>query len=139
MEYIFERYAIDHIPMLKIARELSKMGIKNKKGNKFENRSLCYILNNPVYIGKLRYTPGRRNTYDFDDPNTILVDGKHEPIISLDLWNFAQIEMSKNKKLRKPKQSINSNPKYWISGLIRCKECGCTMVSYNKNKFLNCI
>ena len=134
VKYIFERYAIDHIPMLKIARELSKMGIKNKKGNKFENRSLCYILNNPVYIGNLRYTRGRRNTYDFDDPNTILVDGKHEPIISLDLWNFAQIEMSKNKKLRKPKQSIKSNPKYWISGLIRCKECGCTMVSYNKNK-----
>lgn len=134
VKYIFEKYAIDHIPMLTIARELSKMGIKNKKGNKFENRSLCYILNNPTYIGKLRYTPGRRNTYDFDDPNTILVDGKHEPIISLDLWNAAQIEMAKNRKWRKPKQTINSNPKYWISGLVRCKECGCTMVSYNKSK-----
>lgn len=135
VKYIFEKFAIEHVPMLSIARELSNMGVKNKKGNKFENRSLCYILNNPVYIGKLRYTPGRRNTYDFDDPNTILVDGKHEPIISLELWNNAQIEMAKNKKWRKPKQAIQTSPKYWISGLIRCKECGCTMVSYNKTKF----
>ena len=137
VKYIFERFAIDHIPILTITKELHRMGVRNKNGNQFENRSLSYILNNPVYIGKLRYTPGRRNTYNFDDPNTIIVDGKHEAIISLELWNTAQREITKNKKWRKPNQTIPSNPKYWISGLIRCKNCNCTMVSYNK-KWLRC-
>lgn len=134
VKFIFEKYTIDHISMLTIARELSKMGITNKKGNKFENRSLCYILNNPTYVGKLRYTPGRRNTYDFDDPNTILVDSNHEPIISKELWDMTQLEIAKNKKWRKPKQRLENKVNFWIKGLIRCKDCNCTMVSYGKDK-----
>lgn len=137
VKYIFKRFALDNIPILTIAKELDKMGIRNKNGNKFENRTLYYILNNPVYIGKLRYTPGKRNTYDFDNPNTIIVNGKHKAIIPLELWNNAQQKITKNKKTRKKYQTIQSNPKYWISGLIRCKECNCTMVSYNK-KWLRC-
>jgi len=98
---------------------------------------LYYILNNPVYIGKLRYTPRKRKGCNFDDPNTIIVDGKHEAVISLELWKRTQIEMTKNKKWRKSNQTMQLNPKYWISGLIRCKQCNCTMVSYN-NKGLRC-
>ena len=48
VKYIFEQYTLEHIPMLSIARELSNMNIRNKNGNKFENRSLYYILNNPT-------------------------------------------------------------------------------------------
>ena len=75
VKLIFEQYAIDNLPMMEIARNINKLGIKTKRGNKFENRTIYYILNNPVYIGKLRYTPGRRkDTYDFDDPNTIITN-----------------------------------------------------------------
>lgn len=131
---IFEQYAVDNLPMMQIARNVNALNVKTKRGRHFENRTIFYILNNPVYIGKLRYTPGRRNQYDFDDPNTILVDGQHEPIISIDLWNSTQMKLAKNAKWKKPKQHIDMNPKHWTKGLIRCKECGCTMVTCGKTK-----
>lgn len=135
IKFVFESYALENLPMLTITRKLYEMGIRNKKGNKFENRNLYYILNNPVYIGKLRYTPNRRkDTYDFDDPNTIIVNGQHEPIIDLDLWNLTQTKLSQNNKWKKPKLRIDNSVKYWIRGLIRCSECNCTMVTTNRTK-----
>lgn len=134
VKMIFEQYAIDNLPMMQIARNVNALNVKTKRGRHFENRTIYYILNNPVYIGKLRYTPGRRNSYDFDDPNTILVDGQHEPIISIELWNSVQMKLTKNAKWKKPKQHIDINPKNWTKGLVRCKECGCTMVTCGKTK-----
>lgn len=137
VKFIFESYAVDNLPMLTIARKLHDMGVKTKKGNGFENRTLYYILNNPVYIGKLKYTPGRKNTYDFDDKNMILVNGNFEPIISLELWNLTQEKLTKNNKWKKPKQRIDYSVKFWSRGLIRCKECNCTMVTLNRS-YLRC-
>lgn len=134
VKMIFEQYAIDNLPMMQIAKNVNTLNIKTKRGSHFENRTIYYMLNNPVYIGKLRYTPGRRNSYDFDDPNTILVDGQHEPIIDLELWNSVQMKLAKNAKWKKPKQHIDLNPKHWTKGLVRCKECGCTMVTCAKTK-----
>ncbi len=134
VKMIFEQYTIDNLPMLQIAKNLNALNIKTKRGGRFENRTIYYILNNPVYIGKLRYTPGRINSYDFDDPNTILVDGKHEPIIDLELWDSTQMKLTKNAKWKKPKQHIDLTSKHWTKGLVRCKECGCTMVIHGKTK-----
>lgn len=134
VKLIFEQYAIDNLPMMQIAKNINALNIKTKRGRHFENRTIYYILNNPVYIGKLRYTPGRKNSYNFDNPNTILVDGQHESIISIELWNSTQMKLTKNAKWKKPKQHIDINPKHWTKGLIRCKECGCTMVTCGKTK-----
>lgn len=134
VKMIFEQYGIDNLPMMQIAKNVNALNVKTKRGRSFENRTIYYILNNPVYIGKLRYTPGRKKSYDFDDPNTILVDGQHEPIIDLELWNSVQMKFTKNAKWKKPKQHIDLNPKHWTKGIIRCKECGCTMVTCGKTK-----
>ena len=134
VKYIFEEYGINHTPMIEIARNLYKMGIKTKKGKSFENRTICYILNNPVYIGKLKYTPGTRKAHTFDDPNTILVDGKHSPIISMELWNKVQQELMNTFKFRHPNQRDSINISNWLKGIVRCKECGYTMVLNGKYK-----
>lgn len=147
VKYIFEEYGINHTTMIEIARNLYKMGVKTKKGNNFENRTICYILNNPVYIGKLKYTPGSRKAHTFNDENTILVDGKHSPIISMDLWNKVQHELINTYKFRHPNQRNSINVSSWLKGIVRCKECGSTMVlnykyklrcnGYNKGKCSN--
>lgn len=151
VKLIFEEYAIANKSMMEITKKLNSLGVLTKRGNKFENRTVYYILNNPTYIGKLRYTPGRRNTYDFDDPNTILVNGLHTPIISNDLWDLAQLKLTKNNIWKKPKSRIDYSVKHWSKGLIRCKECNCTLVvsgagtsskkyrcnGYNKGKCTN--
>lgn len=134
VKLIFQQFALEHISMMQIAKNINELGIKTHRGKKFENRTIYYILNNPVYIGKLRYTPGRKNQYDFNDPNTIIVTGKHTPIIDMELWDLTQLELSKNNKWKKPHQRMCSEPKHWTKGLIRCKECGCTMVTCGKTK-----
>ena len=134
VKFIFESYTLDNLPMLTISRKLYDMNVKTKKGNGFENRTLYYILNNPVYIGKLRYTPNHRDTYDFNDPNTIITNGEHEPIIDMELWNLTQDKLAKNNKWKKPKQRVDNSVKFWVKGLVRCKECNCTMVTNNKSK-----
>lgn len=135
VKLIFESYAIDNISMMEIAKKVNSLGVHTKRGNKFENRTIYYILNNVTYIGKLRYTPGRKNTYDFDDPNTILVDGKHSPIIDNNLWDLTQLKLSKNNIWKKPKSRIDYSVKHWSKGLIRCKECNCTLVTAGAGKY----
>ena len=44
------------------------------------------------------------------------------------------MKLTKNAKWKKTKQHIDLNPKNWAKGLVRCKECGCTMVTCGKNK-----
>lgn len=136
VKLIFEQFAYENKSMMNIARNINNLGIKTKNGNKFENRSIYFILNNPVYIGKLTYTPGKRKTYTYDpnNINSVIVNGKHKPIIDINLWNDVQNKLAKNEKWKKPHQHIDDNPKYWAKGLIRCKDCGCTMVMNNKIK-----
>ena len=45
-----------------IALDLNAMGFRTKRGNKFDNRNIEYIITNPVYIGKMRYCPGHKCT-----------------------------------------------------------------------------
>lgn len=137
IKFIFESYTLNNLCIMAIARKLNELGIKTKEGNRFENRTITYILNNPTYIGKLRYTPGRRKTYCYDDANTIIINGKHEPIIDLDLWNQTQTKLEKNNIFRKPRQRIDNSVKIWLKGLIRCSECNCTMVIFNRS-YLRC-
>lgn len=135
IKLIFESYSIENKSMIDIAKKVNSLGILTKRGNKFENRTIYYILNNPTYIGKLRYTPGRKNTYDFDDPNTILSNGKHSPIITNELWDLTQLKLSKNNIWKKPKSRIDYSIKHWSKGIIRCKECNCTLVTSGVGKY----
>ena len=66
-----------------IAKELNDLGIRTHRGNRFENRTVEYILRNPVYIGKLRWNPAGRTRRDFFNENLIIADAEHEPLISL--------------------------------------------------------
>ena len=56
------------------------------------------ILDNPVYIGKIRYgkrttekVKGKRNEFiRVETDDYMLFDGKHEAIIDEDTWNMVQ-------------------------------------------------
>ncbi|MCC8169557.1 MAG: recombinase family protein, partial [Oscillospiraceae bacterium] len=43
--------------MLQIAKNLNAAGVRTHRGNPIENRTVDYWLNNPVYIGKIRWSP----------------------------------------------------------------------------------
>jgi len=111
-----------------VAKELNAMGIKTHRGNAFENRTVEYILRNPVYIGKLRWNPTGRTRRDFFNENIIVADADHEPIIDLETWDAAQRRLDEVKAKWGYKARPSSELKHWLSGIVRCSSCGATLI-----------
>lgn len=125
---IFNDY-IDGIGMRSIAQKLNSMGIKTTRGGTFDNRHIEYILNNPVYNGKIRWsTDGRAaSNRDYSNPNTMIVNGKHEAIITDVLWEQAQIRLKEQEKMYPKFQRRDQNTAWMLKGLVRCSACGATL------------
>ena len=120
-----------------ISRWLNSMDVKTHRGTAFENRTVEYILRNPVYIGKLRWNPAGRTRRNYDDPNIIVVDGKHQPLVDVDTWNAAQDRISQLKAMHKYHGRPLGSNKDWISGIVRCASCGSTMI-FSKPHYWKC-
>lgn len=118
-----------------IARWLNAQGVTTHRGNAFENRTVEYIIRNPVYVGKLRWTPTGRARRDFANPDTIIADGEHEPIVSQELFDAAQDQVARVKAAWGYKARPTYELKDWLSGLVRCSECGATLVFQRPHYF----
>ena len=120
VRYIFERYA-GGAGIRELARELGDKGIRTRRGNLPDNRWVSYILSNPTYIGKIRWSTEGHANYDRADYNgdhVLLVDGKHPPIIDGDLWQRVQDRLATRQT--EPKNVLRQNPNiYMLKGLIR--------------------
>ena len=137
VRFIFHKFAGREMSILQLASYVNSLNIKTKRGNTFENRTIDYILNNPVYIGKARWTPTGKVRRNFSHPDTIIKESNHEPIIDVDLWNKTQERISENKEVYRKSEKRTSQIKTWLKGLIRCSECGSTLVTY-QNKYMQC-
>ena len=116
-----------------IARWLNDLGVKTHRGSAFENRTVEYILRNPVYIGKLRWNPAGRSRRNYNDPNILVVDGKHQPLVDADTWNSVQDRISQVKAIHKYHGRPLGSNKDWISGVVRCATCGGTLIFAKPN------
>ena len=124
---LFDEFAAG-TPMLQLARRLNGMGIRTRRGCKIEYRTLNYIMQNPVYIGKIRWTPtGRANRY-YKTDDTLIVDGNHQPIITTEQWEKAQAKIAENKQ-KFPRYQRNTASKFMLRGLVHCSNCGATLVT----------
>lgn len=111
-----------------IARELNAMGVRTHRGNPFENRTIEYILRNPVYIGKLRWNPSGRTRRDFFNENIIIADGGHEPLVSEETWDATQRRLDAVKTQWGYRARPSCELKGWTSGIVRCAACGATLI-----------
>ena len=138
VQMIFDKYVNTKIGYNGIARYLNYQGIRKTANCKaaldsWSGSFVKDVLDNPVYFGKIAY--GRRvrekkkgSKYEYitvlaDD--FILVEGKHEAIVSEEIWNKAH-----QKRLRtglKPKSKIGQERKHLLTGLLRCPKCGSLM------------
>jgi site-specific DNA recombinase len=129
---IFELYASGK-GLRAITNQLNHEGHKTKKGNMFGTGGVKDILMNPIYIGKIRYNV-RENWSEKRrkgiNKKPIIVDGEHEAIIAIELWDKIQ-EMYKMKS-GKPKKAFKSN--YLLTGLMKCPVCGASMVAGRTKK-----
>ena len=133
---IFRRF-ISGDAMFRIAKDLSARGIRTHRGNPFENRTIDYILNNPVYLGKLRWTPTGRTRRNFKNDDSIIADALHEPIIDAETWGAAQARCAELKKSYKRYGKPSSERKHWLCGVVRCSACGATLIWANPH-FMKC-
>ncbi|MDE6110365.1 MAG: recombinase family protein [Eubacterium sp.] len=129
IKQIFENY-LNGMGTREIARNLGLQGVKTHRGNPPDNRLIDYILHNPVYIGKIRWSTNGRaaSTRDYDNPNIMIVDGTHQPLIDMATWNKVQEMLKENKSKYQRYQRREQPVQFMLKGLVRCSSCGATLV-----------
>ncbi len=133
---IFRRF-IGGDGLYPIARQLNSLGALTHRGNQFENRTVEYILRNPVYIGKLRWNPAGRTRRDYKNENIILADADHEPLIDQETWDKAQHILDETKARLGHHRRPATELKTWPGGIVRCASCGATLI-FSKPNFMKC-
>lgn len=142
VKMIFEWYTHQdpekRIGSKKIAQKLNQLKIPSYTGKQWEGSAIINILKNEVYIGKIQWKkkktkksnePGKRRTVSLMPKDEwISVEGKHKPIIEVDVFNNAQAILTG--KYHVPYHLENGKPKISssLAGLIKCGKCGSTMV-----------
>lgn len=121
-----------------IAKQLDSLGIHPRKSVHWSPAAISDMLENPVYIGKVRWNyfktvkkisdgkivksrPINRN-----DDDVILVDGMHEAIIDENMFQAVQERRGNTPKIKRFNELQNP-----FAGLLYCSTCG-TAMSYKK-------
>lgn len=120
---IFNWYVTENIGTQNISNRLNDLQLKSPSGRNWTPDSIRTILENPVYIGKVKWNERKailvvdngefRKTRPKTAPGEcIICDGKHEAIISDELFQAAQQKRGKthrtcdNKELKNPLASL---------------------------------
>ncbi|MDR5649457.1 cassette chromosome recombinase CcrC [Staphylococcus nepalensis] len=135
---IFDLYLNHNKGLKAITTILNQKGYRTINQKPFSVFGVKYILNNPVYKGYVRFNNHQnwavqRRSGKSDENDVILVKGKHEPIISEEI--FDQVHEKLVSKSFKPGRPIGGD--FYLRGLIKCPECGNNMVcrrTYYKTK-----
>jgi len=129
---IFDMYVYKDMGMPSIAKRLDELGIKPPKGEHWSKESLKDMLTNVHYIGKVKWNWRKTITVVEDSelyktrPKSnveehLTYDGKHEAIISLELFDKAQKKQGRNHKTKGATKVRNP-----LASLIWC-HCGRAM------------
>lgn len=129
---IFDMYVNEDMGRTSIAYRLDDLGIKAPRGERWSPHALKDMLENVHYIGKVKWN-WRKTITIVEDSEIIetrpkakigeylIYEGKHDPIISEELFNAAREKQGRNHRA-KPKTKIR-NP---LAGLLYC-QCGRAM------------
>ena len=129
---IFDMYTNQGMGMVSICHKLDNMGVKAPKGEHWSNRGLKDMLSNVHYLGKVKWNWRKTVTVVEDGeikktrPKSeigefLVYDGKHEAIITEELFNATQEKLGKNVRVRK-----NMGIRNPLAGLLYCR-CGRAM------------
>lgn len=128
VRFLFESFAIGKESMFSLSRQMNQLGFHTHRGGVFENRTIQYILNNPVYKGYSRWTPAGRTRRDYQNPDSIVSKGTWEPIVSEELWETAARRITNEKKTHYSYKRPETEGKHWVSSMIKCSNCGRSLV-----------
>lgn len=129
---VFDMYVNKDMGRVNIAHHLNDLGIPTRTGALWSQDTIKTMLNNEHYLGKVRWNWKKTMTIVEDGevkkirPRSkvgeyLIYDGKHEAIISEELFEAARAKQGKNHKA-KAKTKVR-NP---LAGLLFC-QCGRSM------------
>lgn len=137
---IFHKFYHEHMGFSPIAALLNKLGVKSHRGGVWENRTVKYVLQNPVYKGYVRWNVGKENLRKgaaVTAPEMICVKGSHEPIIDEEFFDKAQEEIARQYRL--PKSRPAGSYGHWLGNLLKCSCCGSSLTYSRANNGFQCI
>lgn len=119
---IFNAYVNENLGTQAIAKKLNSLNIKTQKNRKWTPDSIRTVIENVHYLGKIRWNKRKgkivvengefRKVRPKNSDDCVVVEGKHEAIISEELFYAAQEKRKKahrtvaNKELRNPFASM---------------------------------
>lgn len=143
---IFHKFMEEHYAFSKLAAYLNNRGIRTHRGGLWENRTIKYVLQNPVYKGYARWNVGRNALRgpDASSPDMILTQGHHIPAIIPEEF-FDQVQAEIARQYRRPKAKPTDSYGHWLGNLVKCSACGSSLtyspatagfqcISYGKGK-----
>jgi hypothetical protein len=118
----FEAYATGNYTFARLHDSINALGLTGVKNRTLSISNYQYFLNNPFYYGIMRFA-GERYA------------GKHEPLITKDLFDRCQAIMR-----RKSKSHTKQLKPYLYRGVFRCGECGgfMTIETQKGHNYLRC-
>ena len=129
---IFDWYVNENIGTQTVADRLNEFGITPPQASKWTPDTIRKIVENPIYIGKVRWNTRKEVRVVRDgeiiktrplnvEDDYILVEGKHEAIISEELYEAALAKRGRTHKASARKELRNP-----LASLLFC-ECGRAM------------
>lgn len=134
VKMIFNKFIDEEMTYLGIANDLNDMGIKTKNGNRFQSKTIKYILTNPTYKGYLLWNKKEKNGAIRDPSNWIIARGDFAPILTEEEYEKVQKRidlLGRNRMNAQPSGTY----KHFLSGLIVCQSCGGKMVFTRSKEF----
>lgn len=130
---VFDLYAKEGVTPGRLAKRLTEMGIPAPRGEKWAKDTIRHMVRNVHYIGKVIFNSikqtvvienGRRVVKRLPQPeeDVIVAEGKHDAIISAEVWEAAQRVVA-----RHPKLKFVYDLKNPLSGVLVCAKCGRAM------------
>lgn len=118
---------------LDVCKHLTAIGAKLPSGKAWTRWGISYILQNPAYIGLVRYhqfttkteilPDGTTKSSRHKNPNYDTVPGNWEPLIDKDTFDAAQARFGAIPR-KNHSAFVFRNP---LAGLLRCAKCGMVM------------
>jgi site-specific DNA recombinase len=105
----FEQYATGTVVLDDLRKFFASNGVKTKKGKMVGRTFVSDLLSNPIHYGHFRY-------------DGEVYEGKHEPIISKELFDRTQAVF--NQRWRYSPSGKHTAPKKPYLGLLHCATCG---------------
>ncbi len=109
----FELFSTGRYTVSDLSNLMTKEGMRSRNGNVISRSNIYKLLKNSFYYGLI---VKNENTYQ----------GKHEPVISKDLFDLTQKVFNKKIYFKQEKHFFH------LRGLFVCANCGCVLTSTRK-------